>query len=55
MEILILPDNQIKSLKEPSFDRKSRENYFEMLKVALENLSVVYEGDAHKKVVVSSK
>lgn len=55
MEILVLPDNQIKSHRKPSFDRKSRENYFEMLKVALENLSIVYEGDARKKVVVTSR
>ena len=55
MEILILPDNQIKNLKEPSFDRKSRENYFEMLKVALENLSIVYESDPRKRVLISTK
>lgn len=55
MEILVLPDSQIKNLKEPSFDRKSRENYFEMLKVALENLSIVYEGNSHKKIMVSGK
>lgn len=55
MEVLILPDNEIKNLKEPAFDRKSRENYFEMLKVALENLTIVYESDPRKKVLVTSK
>jgi hypothetical protein len=48
MEALVLPDIQTKNLKASSFDRKSRENYFEMLKVALENLSIVDERDMHQ-------
>lgn len=50
MEILTQPDNQTKYSDESSFDSKSRENYFEMLKIALENLSIVYERDAGQRV-----
>ena len=52
MEIFTQPDNQIKYASESSFDKKSRESYFEMLKVALENLSIVYEGDSRAKVFI---
>ena len=43
MEIYTQPINQIKNSPESSFDKQSRESYFEMLQVALENLSIVYE------------
>jgi hypothetical protein len=43
MDIITLPGKQRKKSTEPGFDKKSRENYFEMLHVALENLSIVYE------------
>lgn len=39
MEILTQPNNQTKS--ESSFDRASRESYFEMHEVAFRNLSMV--------------
>lgn len=41
METITQPNNQIKFEPETSFDRRSRENYFEMLEVALSNLSIV--------------
>ncbi|MCK5702903.1 MAG: hypothetical protein KAI29_17190 [Cyclobacteriaceae bacterium] len=41
MEIITQPNNQVKFETETSFDRRSRENYFEMLEVALLNLSMV--------------
>ncbi len=41
MEILTQPNNQTKFECEISFDRNSRENYFEKRKVALKNLSIV--------------
>jgi hypothetical protein len=49
MEIISQSNNQLKSASTKKFDKKSRENYFEMLKVALENLSIVYdhERDRH--------
>lgn len=52
MEIYTQPDNQIKYSSDASFDRKARESYFEMLKVALENLSIVYEGDTRHNIMV---
>jgi len=52
MEIFTQPDYQIKYPSEPSFDAKARESYFEMLKVALENLSIVYEGDSGTKMMM---
>ena len=52
MEIYTQPDNQIKYSSDSSFDKKARESYFEMLKVALENLSIVYEGDSRSKMFV---
>ncbi len=52
MEILTQPGNQTKYSSDSLFDKKSRESYFEMLKVALENLSIVYEKDAERKVLV---
>ncbi len=52
MEIFTQPDNQTKYSTDSSFDKKSRESYFEMLKVALENLSIVYERDAEQKMLV---
>lgn len=41
MEILTQPNNQVKVESETSFDRESRESYFEMLEVALRNLSII--------------
>ena len=41
MEILTQPINQTRLEFETPFDRYSRENYFEKLKVALKNLSIV--------------
>ena len=41
MEILTQPNNQTRFECETPFDRNSRENYFEKLKVALKNLSIV--------------
>ena len=40
---------------ESSFDKKSRENYFEMLKIAMENLSIVYERGDKQEVLVHEK
>jgi hypothetical protein len=48
MEIYTQPNNQIKDSPETSFDKQSRESYFEMLQVALENLSIVYENNSKK-------
>lgn len=48
MEIYTQPNNQIKDTPETSFDKQSRESYFEMLQVALENLSIVYENNSKK-------
>jgi len=49
MEIISQSNNQLKKASAKKFDKKSRENYFEMLKVALENLSIVYDhaGERH--------
>lgn len=52
MEILTQPDNQLKYNSKSLFDRKSRENYFEMLKVALDNLSIVYERETERKALI---
>jgi hypothetical protein len=52
MEILTQPVNTTKYDRESLFDKKSRQNYFEMLKVALENLSIVYEKDSERNVFV---
>jgi hypothetical protein len=52
MEIFTQPDNQTKYSIESSFDKKSRESYFEMLKIALENLSIVYERDPERNIIV---
>jgi len=40
MEILTQPNSQVKFKSEVFFDRRSRESYFEMLKIALKNLSL---------------
>ena len=40
MDILTLPNNQMKLESETFFDKRSRENYFAMLEVAFENLSL---------------
>ena len=52
MEILTQPGNSTKFSRESLFDKKSRQNYFEMLKVALENLSIVYEKGSESNVLV---
>jgi hypothetical protein len=41
MELLTQPNNQVNVESETSFDREARESYFEMLEVALSNLSIV--------------
>ena len=51
MEIINQPNNQFKLESETFFDRRSRENYFAMLEVALKNLSYV---DRKKKISISS-
>jgi len=55
MEIFTQPINQTKTHPESSFDKRSRENYFEMLKVALENLSIVYEKGNQRDLVIHDK
>ena len=40
MEILTQPNSQVKFNSEAFFDRRSRESYFAMLKIALKNLSL---------------
>ena len=52
MEILTQPNNQTKFVTEISFDSKSRENYFEMLEVALRNLSVFDTKKRAQKILV---
>ncbi len=52
MDILTQPVNQLKFDAKYMFDKKSRENYFEMLKIALENLSIVYERETDRKVFI---
>lgn len=52
MEILTQPNNQTKLERETSFDRKSRENYFEMFEVALWNLSIVDRKKEDQNVLV---
>lgn len=42
MEILTQPNYQTKLESEMFFDKRSRDNYFAMLEVALRNLSLVY-------------
>ncbi len=51
MEIITQPNNQFKLESETFFDRRSRENYFAMLEVALKNLSYV---DRKKKISITS-
>ena len=51
MEIITQPNNQFKFESETFFDRRSRENYFAMLEVALKNLS--YD-DRKRKISISS-
>lgn len=41
MEILTQPNYRTKLESEVFFDRRSRENYFAMLEIALKNLSLV--------------
>ena len=43
MKILTHPTNQFFYSKGQAFDKSSRESYFKMLSVALENFSQVYE------------
>ena len=52
MEVFTHPDNQTKYSNDSSFDKKSRESYFEMLQIALENLSIVYERDSEQNIAV---
>ena len=52
MEVLTQPNNQTKFESEISFDSKSRENYFEMLEVALRNLSVFDTKKRVQKILV---
>lgn len=52
MDILTKPGRSANYVRESLFDKKSRESYFEMLKVALENLSIVYEKGGEHKVFV---
>jgi len=52
MEVLTQPNNQTKFEREISFDSKSRENYFEMLEVALRNLSVFDTKKRDQKILV---
>jgi hypothetical protein len=52
MEVLTQPNNQTKFKREISFDSKSRENYFEMLEVALRNLSVFDTKKRVQKILV---
>ena len=40
MEILAQPNSQVKFKSDICFDRRSRESYFAMLKIALRNLSL---------------
>lgn len=46
MEVLTQPKSQTIKF----FDRNSRENYFEMLEVALRNLSIVDQKKEYRKV-----
>ncbi len=55
MEIFTQPINQTKESPESYFDKKSRESYFEMLKVALENLSIVYEKGNQRDFIIHDK
>lgn len=41
MEILTQSNNQLKFETETAFDKATRENYFEMLEVAINNLSII--------------
>lgn len=43
MEILTQPNNQVKLDSETFFDSRSRESYFAMMKVALNNL-ILFDG-----------
>ena len=52
MEILTRPNNQAAFESETSFDRESRENYFENLEVALWNLSIVDRKREDQKVLI---
>ena len=52
MEVSTQPNNQTKFVPEISFDSKSRENYFEMLEVALRNLSVFDTKKRVQKILV---
>ena len=52
MEMLIHPNNHVKLESEIFFDRKSRDNYFEMLEVALMNLSKVDWKKESQKLLV---
>lgn len=49
MEILTKPIHKAKSTV-TTFDKKSRDSYFEMLEVALRNLSLVDEKKGNQKV-----
>lgn len=48
MEILSQPNYQTKLESETFFDKRSRESYFEMLEVALKNLSLVEPNEGLK-------
>jgi len=52
MEIITQPNDQVKFEPETSFDRRSRENYFEKLEVALSNLSMVDRKNEDQLVLV---
>ena len=41
MEILTQSNNQLKFETETAFDEATRENYFDMLEVAIRNLSII--------------
>ncbi|MCG8309897.1 MAG: hypothetical protein MI975_21045 [Cytophagales bacterium] len=49
MEILTQPNNHLKFESETFFDKRSRESYFAMMKVALKNLSLVDQKESKIK------
>lgn len=52
MEVITQSDYQLKNESISSFDSKARESYFEMLEVALRNLSIVDQKKQRRKVLV---
>lgn len=52
MEVITQSDYQLKNKSITGFDSKARESYFEMLEVALRNLSIVDQKKQRRKILV---